>query len=106
MIYTFSLCFDYFSDPLKTVRIMANSNDIVSLGAIFDGAVIFYKMIAGSVFCEVLHSEAIRRKRDSTHQDVRFRMHFVAFGVKKCEAEAGALYASRCDVFKKTFHCL
>ena len=29
-------------------------------------------MIAGSVFCKVLHSEAIHRKHDSNPQDVAF----------------------------------
>ena len=48
-------------------------------------------MIAGSVFCEVLHSVAIPRKHDSTHQDVAFfGKHFVAFGRKKGEAGASA----------------
>ena len=57
-------------------------------------------MIAGSVFCEVLYLETISRKRDSTYQDVAFfGRHFVAFGGKKGKAEAGALYASRDDVF-------
>ena len=58
-------------------------------------------MIAGSVFCEVLHSGAIRRNRDSSHQGLAFfRRRFVAFGEKKNgEAEAGALYALRCEVF-------
>ena len=42
------------------------------------------KLMTRSVFCEVLHSEAIRRKRDSTHQDVAFfRRRFVAFGGQK-----------------------
>ena len=41
-------------------------------------------MIAGSVFCEVLHLEAICRKHDSTYQDVAFfRRHFVTFSRKK-----------------------
>ena len=41
-------------------------------------------MVANSVYCEVLHSEAIRRKCDCTHQDVLFfRRRFVAFGRKK-----------------------
>ena len=45
---------------------------------------IFYETMAGSVFCEVLHSEAIHRKRDSNHQDLAFfRRHFIAFGRKK-----------------------
>ena len=58
-------------------------------------------------FCEVMHFEAIRRKQDSTYQDVAFfRRRFVAFDGKKGEAEAGALYASRCDVFEKTFRSL
>ena len=44
----------------------------------------FYKTIAGSVFCEVLHLEAICRKHDSTYQDVAFfRRHFVTFSRKK-----------------------
>ena len=35
-------------------------------------------MIAGSVFCEVLHSEAIHRKHDGTHyKDVTFRRRSV-----------------------------
>ena len=35
-------------------------------------------------FCEELHSRAICRKRDSTHQDVAFfRQRFAAFGEKK-----------------------
>ena len=52
-------------------------------------------------FCEVMHFEAIRRKQDSTYQDVAFfTRRFVAFDGKKVKpAEAGALYASRCDVF-------
>ena len=58
-------------------------------------------------FYEVMHFEAIHRKRDSTYQDVAFfRRRFVAFDGKKGEAEAGALYASRCDVFEKTFRSL
>ena len=45
---------------------------------------IFYETITGSVFCEVPHSVAIRRKHDSTHQDVAFfGKHFVAFSRKK-----------------------
>ena len=59
-------------------------NEIISLGAIFNRAVFSMKTIASSVFCEVLHSEAICRKRDSTHQDVVFfRRHFIDFGGKK-----------------------
>ena len=53
-------------------------------------------------FCEVMHFEAIRRKQDSTY----LRRRFVAFDGKKGEAEAGALYASICDVFEKTFRAL
>ena len=35
-------------------------------------------------FCEVMHFEAIRRKQDSTYQDVAFfRRRFVAFDGKK-----------------------
>ena len=61
---------------------------------------IFNETIAGLVFCEVLYSEAIRRKCESTHQDVAFlRRHFVAFSGKKGQEEGGAIYASRCDVF-------
>ena len=33
-------------------------NEIVSLGAIFNGSVFSTQTIASSVFCEVLHSEA------------------------------------------------
>ena len=41
-------------------------------------------MIACSIFYEVLHSEAICRKCDVTHQDVAFlRRCFVDFGGKK-----------------------
>ena len=51
-------------------------------------------------FCKVLRLEAIRRKRDSTYQDVAFfRRRFVAFSGKKGEAEADTLYASRSNVF-------
>ena len=47
-----------------------------------------------------MHLEAIRRKQDNTYQDVAFFIRrFVAFHGKKGEAEAGALYASKCDVF-------
>ena len=74
------------------------------MDAIFDGAVFSTKpSSAGSVFGEVqvhvLHSEAIYRKHDSTHQDVAifnvrnkdvvvvvvafFRRRFVVFGGKK-----------------------
>ena len=61
----------------------------------------FYKTIAGSVFCEVLHLETICRKRDSTYQDVAFLEGISSPSAekKKGEAEAGALYATRCDVF-------
>ena len=73
-------------------------NEIVSLGTIFDSAV--FSTIWPQAQFEVLHSEAIRRKRDSTHQDVAFfRRRFVAFGRQKSETEAGALCASRYDVF-------
>ena len=49
-------------------------------------------MIAGSVFCEVLNSEAILRKYDSNHQDVVFLEGVLSPLVKKKgEAEAGAL---------------
>ena len=45
-------------------------------------------------------TEAIHRKGDSNHQDLAFfRRHFVAFGRKKGEVEASALYALRCDIF-------
>ena len=38
-------------------------------------------------FCEVMHFEAIRRKQDSTYQDVAFfRRRFVEFDGKKGEA--------------------
>ena len=51
-------------------------------------------------FCEVLHLEVIRRKRDNTHQHVAFLEGALPPSAdKKGEAEAGALYASRCDVF-------
>ena len=58
---------------------------------------IFYETIAGSVFCEVLHSEAICRKRDhSTHQHVAVLEGALSPSTdKKGEAEAGALYASQ-----------
>ena len=47
-----------------------------------------------------MHLEAIRRKQNNTYQNVAFFIRlFVAFDGKKGEAEAGALYASRCDVF-------
>ena len=39
---------------------------IVSLGATFDGAVLSTKQSRAHFFCEVVHSEAICRKRDST----------------------------------------
>ena len=47
--------------------------------------------MAGSVFCEVHHSEAIRRKHDSNHQDVAFLGVCRLWRKKKGEAEAGAL---------------
>ena len=50
-----------------------------------------------SFFCELLHSEAIRRTRDSTHQDKAFFLDSISLG-KKSEAEAGDLYALRSDV--------
>ena len=57
---------------------------IVSLGAIFDCAVFSTKRSQPQFFCEVLRSEAFRRKRNSTDQDVAFfRRRFVAFGEKK-----------------------
>ena len=105
-----------FAQPqnfFKNSYMMENSKQLLSailwyrkFGSHLWWCSIFYEMIAGSVFCEVLHSEASCRKRDSTHQDVTFRRCFVTFGRKKCEAEARAWYASRCDIFKKTFHCL
>ena len=53
---------------------------------------IFYKTMAGLVFCKVRHSEAIRRKHDSNHQDVAFLEGVLSPLVKKKgEAEAGAL---------------
>ena len=53
---------------------------------------IFYKTIPGSVFYEALHSEAIRRKHDSNHQDVVFLEGILSPLVKKKgEAKAGAL---------------
>ena len=53
----------------------------MSLGAIFDGSAFSSK---GSVFCEVLHSETIRRKCVSNLKDLAFcRGRFVAFGEKK-----------------------
>ena len=52
-------------------------NEIVSLGAIFNGAVFSMQTIASSVFCEVLHSEEETRE-----------------------------HSSRCAVFYKTFHRL
>ena len=72
------------------------------MGAIFNGAVFSMKTITSSVFCEVLHSEAIHRKCDSAHQDVVFfRRRFIDYGrkKKKGEAEAGALHGSRCGIF-------
>ena len=47
-------------------------NEIVSLGAIFDSAVFTTKRSQAQFFCEVLRSEAFRRKRNSTDQDVAF----------------------------------
>ena len=57
-------------------------------------------MIAGSVFCEVPHPQAIRRQHNSTLQDVVFLLEDVLspLAVEKGEAEAGALYTPRCDV--------
>ena len=53
----------------------------MSLGAIFDGSAFSSK---GSLFCEVLHSETIRRKCVSNLKDLAFcRGRFVAFGEKK-----------------------
>ena len=41
-------------------------------------------MTPGSVFCEALHSEAIRRKRESNCQDLAFfKRRFVDFGGKR-----------------------
>ena len=55
------------------------------MGAFFDGAVYSMKRSqAPGNFYEVLHSEAIRRKRDSTYQDVAFfRRCFVTFSRKE-----------------------
>ena len=59
-------------------------------------------MIAGSVFCEVLHLEAICIKFNVT---ALIKMWHFLEGIsspsaeKQGEAEAGALYATRCDVF-------
>ena len=52
-------------------------------------------------FCEVMHFEAIRRKQDSTYQDVAILEGVSSSSTEKKvkPAEAGALYASRCDVF-------
>jgi len=60
------------------------------LGAIFDGAVFSTSRS---------HSEAIRRKRDQIIKMWRFLEGVSSpSAVKKGEAEAGTLYASRCDV--------
>ena len=48
--------------------------------------------MAGLVLCEVRHSQAIRRKHDSNHQDVAFLEGVLSpLAKKKGEAEAGAL---------------
>ena len=55
-------------------------------------------MIPLSVFCEALHSEASRRKRETNRQDLAFfKRRFIDFdGKKKGEQEAGALHPFRC----------
>ena len=55
-------------------------------------------MIPRSVFCEALHSEASRRKRETNRQDLAFfKRRFIDFGgKKKGEQEAGALHPFRC----------
>ena len=94
--YTFSLCSDYFSDPLKMFRIMVNNKQLLSamkFGRHLRWCSIFYETIAGSVFCEVLHSVSIRRKRDSNHQELAFfRRCFVAFHKKVTCVGATASY--------------
>ena len=99
--YTFSLCSDYFSDPLKMFRIMVNNKQLLSamkFGRHLWWCSIFYKTIAGWVFCEVLHSISIRRKRDSNHQELAFfRRCFVIFHKKVTYVGATALYGGKCN---------
>ena len=96
------------SHPCKTFRIMENNKQLIfclqwnqKFWRHLWWCSIFYETIAGSVFCEVLHSEAIRRKRDhNTHQHVAFLEGVLSPSTdNKGEAEAGALNASRCDLF-------
>ena len=93
------------SCPLKTFRILENNKQLLSAMKYIEvwapSLMVQYYLWNNqrlSFFCEVLHSEAIHRKRDSTHQDEAFFLESVSLG-KKSEAEAGAIYASRSDVF-------
>ena len=57
-------------------------------------------MLTAGIFCFV-HSHAVRRKSDTTHQDVAFFRGVSLPLAKKSKAgRATALYLSRCD-FKK-----
>ena len=60
--------------------------------------------MAGLVFCKVRHSEAIRRKHDSNHQDVAFLEGVLSpLAKKKGEAEAGALKHQDVTFFRRRF---
>ena len=63
----------------------------MSLGAIFDGVVVSLKRAQAQFFL-VLENVTAGPSRCGVF--------------KKGEADAGALYASRCEVFQKTFRCL
>ena len=74
--------------------------EIVGLGTIFDGAVLFYKTITGSVFCEVLHLETIVENMTAVIKMWDFSEGILSPSAeKKFGKPAGASYASRYDVF-------
>ena len=64
-------------------------------------------LLTADIFCFV-QSQAVRRKSDTTHQDVAFFRGVSPPLAKKSKAGATALYLSRCDFKKKKSksHCL
>ena len=101
------------SHHLKTFRIMENNKQLCLLrnhkfGRHLTWCSIFYETITGSVFFVNYSIQGPFIKNKTAFIKMRHfsKRRFIAFGKNKGEAEAGAWYALRCDVFYETFHCL
>ena len=81
-------------------------NEIVSLGAIFDGAVFSMKGSQAQFFVKYCIQRSFVENVTALIKLWRFLEGVSPSREKKGEAEGTALYASRCDIFLKKFRCL